>query len=216
MDEVVAVLALLVAIALLWTGKRRLVWEGPLAALLSALDLLALVLLVVTLGWLGLGLLLVANLVAFVGWGMAGAIYVDQQTADASALGVIERDEVKRLLANFDRERDLHILGPRRRARLVRLLAKRARSAAEIEQMALPLGMLWVICDKPNLDWLVERFDTLLRLYGQRAAEAMATADVLTAGAQQAAATLEEMLEASVVAAGGSPSLTPEALAPAA
>jgi hypothetical protein len=201
--SVVAALGLLVAMALLFAGIKRLSWASPMHALLSGLDLLALGLAVWQLEWLGIALLGVAHLVAFAGWGAAGVIYVDSEVAAAHALGVLDRDAIRPLLGRLNELDSLRPLGPRRRSHLVRLLAERARTAEEIEVMAPPIGLLWTIAHKPDLDWLVERFDTILRLYDETPAQAMRIADSLVEGARQSAATLREMLEAAAVTGTG-------------
>jgi hypothetical protein len=53
---------------------------------------------------------------------------------------------------------------------------------------------------RPELDALVERFDRLLRLYGKSASDAMQVADTLTKATQLAAATFDEMLDATIAA----------------
>src|SRR5688572_14205308 len=95
-------------------------------------------------------------------------------------------------------------------AELISLLAQRARTPSEIEEMALPVALLWVV-HRPDLGCLVERFDTLLRLYGEPASESMRVADTLSAGTKASAATFTEMLDALVAAAGGFPPGTEQA-----
>jgi len=95
-------------------------------------------------------------------------------------------------------------MGPLERARLVSELAPRARTIEEIEEMALPVALLWTV-HRPDLGWLVEHFDRLLRLYGLEASEAMRAADTLSAGTKESAATFEDMVEAMVAAAGEQP-----------
>ncbi len=55
--------------------------------------------------------------------------------------------------------------------------------------------MLWVI-HRPDFDWLVGRFDSLLRLYGEPASASMRFADTLTAATKESAAAFNEMVEA--------------------
>ena len=86
-------------------------------------------------------------------------------------------------------------LGPIRLAQLISFLAQRGRSAAEIEQMARPVALLWVV-HRPELEHFVEQFDRLLRLHDEPASEAMRVADLLTASTQASAATFQEMLDA--------------------
>jgi hypothetical protein len=62
---------------------------------------------------------------------------------------------MKQLANRLGRAKELKILGPLERAELIRLLADRNRKPAEIEQMAVPIGMLKAIHGAP-LPWLVE------------------------------------------------------------
>jgi hypothetical protein len=50
------ILGVVVSLALLWAGVKHFEAATPLKAILSALDVLALMLALVQLGWLGLGL----------------------------------------------------------------------------------------------------------------------------------------------------------------
>lgn len=152
---------------------------------------------------------MLANFLAFVGYGIAGAIYVEAEVAAASARANVDKAEIEKVVEGLKQDKRLALLGPRRRANLVRLLADRARDPEEIAEIAPPVGLLYIIGEPRSLLWLVERFDVILRLFGHDADEAMEVADVLTAGTQNSAATLEEMIEASVVAGGGSPSVPP-------
>jgi len=171
--------------------------------LLSALDLLALALALMQLGWLGVALFVGVNIIGFSAWGVAEAIYVDAEMASAAALSGREKSEMRALAKALEQDRALTVLGPRRRARLIRLLSERARTPAEVRHMATPIGTLCIIGDKPDLSWLVERFDSLLRLHDKPAADAMDVADTITVSSQQSAATQNEMIEALVVASGG-------------
>jgi hypothetical protein len=205
MSVALAVLALIVALALLWAGVRKLSWATPLHAVLSALDLLALALALMQLGWVGLALFLGVNIAGFLAWGTAGAIYVDAELASAAALGSSEKSDMRALSNALEQDQALKVLGPRRRANLIRLLSERARTPSESRQMAGPIGLLWIIGDKPDLAWLVERFDSLLRLYDKPSTDAMDVADMITVSSQQSAATQNEMIEALVIASGGTP-----------
>jgi hypothetical protein len=66
--------------------------------------------------------------------------------------------------------------------------------------MAHPIALLWVV-HRPGLEWLVEHFDRLLRLYGMSADESMRLADVISSATKQSAATFEQMVEGMVAAA---------------
>jgi hypothetical protein len=116
MPVALAILALVVALALLWAGVRKLSWATPLHAVLSALDVLALVLALVQLGWMGLALFLGVNLMGFLTWGLRGAIYVDAELASAAAVVGREKSEMRAVERGLKNERALTVLGPRRRA----------------------------------------------------------------------------------------------------
>jgi hypothetical protein len=206
MSMVLAVLGVLIGFALLWTGLRTLTWASPLKAILSALDLLALAVAIAQLGWaLGIALVAGSNLLGFLGWITSGAIHVDAQLSAGAALGTSRKARLRQVYEALNRDRRLKVLGPRRRVELVRLLSERARSPDEMLDMAPAVGLLWIIGDRPPMEWLVERLDSALRLYGMEAARAMEAADTITASTQQSAASFAETLEALVVAGGGSP-----------
>lgn len=83
---------------LLWAGVKKLKWSTPVSALLSVLDLVGLTALVISLGWLGLGIFLLANAVAFIASGAAGSIYVDAELATAAAhSSSFEKDDMRGL-----------------------------------------------------------------------------------------------------------------------
>lgn len=205
MTTLVGAVGLVLGVAVLWATGRGRRWASPLGALLTVLELITLALSLVQLGWLGLWLLLGAHIVALVGWSVAGALFVDQQVARAAAWSGTEKDEVRRIIKMLDQDDQLTLLGPRDRARLVSALTERARTLPEAEQMAPVVGLVWTLCDRPDIEWLAERFDSLLRVYDKPAAEAMEVADVITVSAQRSAATMWETIEALVVAGGGAP-----------
>lgn len=145
MSTALSAATLIVAVALLWTGWKKSTWSTPLAAILSALDLVGLVLLVVSLGWLGLGIFAGANVAGFVGWGMQGAVYVDAQLSAAAALGGMQKAAARGAFVALTDDKRLASLGPRLRADLVRLLAERGRSPVEIQMMGPAVGLLYII-----------------------------------------------------------------------
>jgi len=191
------------AIVLLWGGIRRLRFTTLVAAAVSAVDLLVLALTLVPLGLWGLGVLVAVNLVCFGTWCIVQAARIDAELTFAATQANADRDEVGAVYQELTRNRDLRAMGARRHARFIRLLCERGRSPQEAREMAVPIGMLWLV-HRPELDWLVEQFDCLLRRYNEPASEAMRVADVLTAGAQHSAATFEQLVIASVSSADGS------------
>ncbi len=198
-----SVAGVLLSIALLWSGIRKWRFSTPLAASLSVIDLLALGLLLVSLGWWGLALFVAANGVAALTWGGVHATRIDSELTFAATQIDRPVEQVKEVHRELMRNGSLRAMGPRRLSRLVRRLAERARSPQDARAMAPPIGLLWLV-HRPDLEWLVDQFDSLLRLYDEPATEAMRVADVLTVAAQQSAATFSEVVIATVSAAGGS------------
>jgi hypothetical protein len=198
-SDVLALLAVLLTAALLWTGVKRLEVATPLKAVLTALDLVALGFALVQLGWAGLVVFVVANVVGFLAWGVAGAVYVDAELSTGAALGATDKAALRAVYNGLARERALRAMGPRWRAVLVRALAERARAPEEVAQMAVPIGLLWV-AHRPDLEALVDDFDTLLRRFGKGAEEAMSVADTLSASTTRSAATFDQSIEALLAA----------------
>lgn len=204
MGTALAVIGLVLALVLLWTGVKKLRFQRPVEAVLSVADLLALGFALWQLEWLGLVLFVAVNVLGLVAWGAAGAVQVESAMSEAAAQSGADVAELTDVHRQLVARRDLRSLGPRRLAKLMVALAKRARGPAEIREMAPPLAYLWIGQNKPDLDWLVGSFDGLARLYGKEADDAEEMADILTAATQRSAATFEDMVEAMIVAAGGS------------
>ncbi len=208
-----SIVTLVASLALLWTRAKKLGWSTPVGAALSLFEFVALGISIVQLGWIGLLIFVMVNVAGFFISGMVGAAQVDADMAVAAAHGGYEKAEMQAALSTLIADNRLTILGTKKRAKIVLALADRSRSPAEIEDMGSPIGMLYVIGEPRSIEWLVERFDTIMRLYGHRSEEAMDVADTLTASFQRSAATLEETIEALVVGGGGSASAPPLATA---
>lgn len=199
----VSVVGLVLAAALLWTGFKRLHASSLLAAVLSAVELAGFVLTLATLGWaIALAVVIGCTTLGFVIYGVAGAMHIEAELTYAATQADVEPVELKDVNKRLSRVRELRAMGPKKRALLIRLLAEQHRDPGEIEEMAVPIGLLWLV-HKSDLRWLVGRFDQVLRLYGEPATASMNVADTLTVSTQQAAATFEEMVNALVVAGGG-------------
>lgn len=195
MELGVQVLSLIVALAVLWTGLRQLqlnrIWSGAL----WILDLLVLGVSVYFLGALGLVLALIATVVGVAAWSVRLAMRKESLLVSAAIAAGVDRDTTFELHGRLKgSHRVFQQIGQIELARLLGLLAQRARTPAEMQQMALPIAMLWVVqeCD---LAWLVEHFDRLLRLYGKPAGNAMQVADKLTVATQRSAASFVEVVE---------------------
>lgn len=199
------ILGIVVGLALLWSGRKRVRISGFASALVSVLDLAVLAVSIVLLGWLGIWVFVGANLMAFVAWSVYLAAKQEEILLYAATQCGASKEEMHTLAKRLQqRAGPFALMGPLERARLVSELAQRARTIEEIEDMALPVALLWTV-HRPDLGWLVENFDRLLRLYGLEASEAMRAADTLSAGTKESAATFEDMVEAMVTAAGEQP-----------
>lgn len=202
-----SILTLVASLALLWTRAKKLGWSTPVGAALSLFEFLALAISIIQLGWIGLMIFVMVNIAGFLISGVVGAAQVDADMAAAAAHGGYEKVEMQAALSKLLADKRLTILGTKKRAKIVLALADRSRSPAEIQDMGSPIGMLYVIGEPRSIEWLVERFDSIMRLYGHCSEEAMDVADTLTASFQRSASTLEETIEALVVAGGGSASV---------
>jgi hypothetical protein len=195
MDQIVGIAVLVVALALLWTRVRHLEFGSFLATVLSLLELLALGIAVYSLGWSGLAVLGVVNVIAVLVWSVVLASRVEAKLVYASIQTGESKDAMTKLAARLAKQKELKVLGPVERAELVRLLADRNRSITEIEDMAAPIGMLKTIHDAP-LGWLVARFDSILRGAGEPASKASETAEVIHGTAVNAATSFKEIMDA--------------------
>lgn len=66
--------------------------------------------------------------------------------------------------------------------------------------MAPAVAALWAI-EKPPLDWLVESFDRLLRLYNESPEDSYRVAATIEASSSSAAGTFREIVDALIAAA---------------
>jgi hypothetical protein len=115
----------------------------------------------------------------------------------------MSRDEAETLWKWMKRERAFGVLPPIERSELIRALAGQARTPDEIRPMATAIAQLSMIFDCDAV-WLAPRFGQLLRLYGEDAIDSEEVASTLTAATKNSAATFKEMLEAMIIAGGGS------------
>jgi hypothetical protein len=80
------------------------------------------------------------------------------------------------------------------------LLADRNRNAEQIESIGVPIAMLKTIHDVP-FDWLVDRFDQIMRLSGET--DPTKVADIVHNTTTNAPMSFREALDAFVAAYGG-------------
>jgi hypothetical protein len=198
MQTALGITGLLATLGLLWSGREKLKFGSSPSTLLSMLELLGTIVAVVSLGWLGFALLAVVNLVAILAWSCILALRVEEKLRYAATETGEPIAKLKELAKRLRRKEGLKAVTPVEQAEIVRLLAERARSLEEIEDMTPAIGSLMLL-HGPPLPWLVEHFDRLLRLAGESASKAMEVAGTLSASTQQAAASFTEMLEAMIV-----------------
>jgi hypothetical protein len=204
LERVIGILALLASLAVLWSGIRRLKFGTLTGALVSVGELLGIAITIVSLGWLGLLLVAFANASAVLIWSVVLAARVEKQLVAAAIEAGEDKSAMEDLAVWLRRQEPVKAIRPIEQAELIKLLAQRARSAEEIKEMAIPIGMLKLI-QEPSLDWLVEAFDRLLRLSGKSASDSMEVADTLTAATQRSAGTFIEMVEAMIAVYGDEP-----------
>jgi hypothetical protein len=194
-DQAVGLAVLAVSLALLWARVRHLEFGSFLATVVSLLELLALGIAVFSLGWPGLAVLGIVNVIAVLVWSVVLASRVETKLVYAGIQADESKETMKQLANRLAKQKELKVLGPVQRAELVRLLADRNRTIVEIEDMAAPIGMLKTIHDAP-LDWLTERFDSILRGAGEPASKASETASIIHGTAVNAAASFKEIVDA--------------------
>jgi hypothetical protein len=162
-DTVLGVLTMVLSLALLWAGRKKLRFGSLVSTTLSVIELLALGIAVVSLGWWGLIALAAVNVIAFAVYGIVLAARVEERLVYASIQTDEPRKAVEALAARLGQRPGLASVGPVERADLIKLLSERARTVSEIEEMAVPIALLQVV-HRPPWPWLVSRFDQLLRL----------------------------------------------------
>jgi hypothetical protein len=206
MQTFFALLGVVLGVALLWLGLKRLEVGGYWKTVISALDILVLVASAILLGWVGVILFLIANVVGLLLTSVRLAMQKEERLVYASTQCGATKEEIEDFYDELGRDPDkpspFAIMGPIPRADLISRLAQRRRSIDEMRHMARPIALLWVV-HRPDLNWLVDRFDQILRLYDMDASRSLEAANVISASTKEAAATFEEMVDAMVAAAGG-------------
>jgi hypothetical protein len=197
----VSLATLVVSLVLLWAGVRHLEFGSLPATVLTLLDLLAVGLLVFSLGWWGVAVFAAVNVTAVLIWSVILAAKVEAKLVSAAIQAQVEPEEMTELAKRLRQLPELKAVGPVERGELVRLLAERNRTPGEIEEMAVPLAMLKSI-HGTAFPWLVENFDRLLRLGGEPATKAGEVADILHNTTTNSPMTFEEALNALVTVYG--------------
>jgi hypothetical protein len=199
MELALQILVVLVGLALLLTGTKRFELSRYARLALSILDLLVLIAATVALKWVGLGLALGANVIAILCWSVYLAMRKESHLTYAAIQLDVGKGDMESLYDRLYDEYDVfHVLGPIQTSELISLLSQRARSIPEIEHIAPVIAML-VVINSVELEWMVERFDQILRLYGEPASKAVDMANTLTIATKKAAASFHEMVEGMIV-----------------
>jgi hypothetical protein len=204
MGTLISAAVLALGLILLWTGRRHYEFNSFQATLLSVLEVVGVVVSVVALGWVGVGILLAVNVIAALVW--SGILAAKKQSilVDASVQSAdMSYEEADEIWHWMKKQKAFAVMRPLRRGELIGALAGQARSPSEIRPMAVAVAQLSVIFDCDPI-WLAPRFDQLLRLYGESAAESENVADTLVTATKQSAASFEDMLAGMIVAGGGS------------
>jgi len=198
LDIFLKILTILLSLVSIWLGLKKVDVSKYAQIFLAALDAILILVATIQLGWLGLGLVMGANIIAAIIWSIRLAIKKDHLLTSASAQSTVEKKELEGL---YDQLPNVHkvfkAIGPIDRARLLFALSRRGRNIDEMSKIAVPVALVWYV-HKPELEAFVDQFDRLLRLWGKSADEAMSVADMITAASQHSAATFDEMMEALV------------------
>jgi hypothetical protein len=204
METLIGIVGLILTLIVLWTGWQQLEFDSFQKTLLSVFEVAVLIVSLVALGTLGIVIFVAVNVAAALLWSVILAAKKQSILVDASVqstdMSVEEADEIWHWMK---KQKAFAVMRPLRRGELIGALAGQARSPSEIRPMALAVAQLSVIFDCDPI-WLAPRFDQLLRLYGESAADSERVADTLVTGTKQSAASFEAMLEAAIVAGGGS------------
>lgn len=195
----VEILALAVGTVLLVTGIKRIEITG-FWSVLSLLDVALVAVGAVLLGWLGVVVVIVVNLIAGVVSSVRLAIRKQSILTYAAIQADVDRTEMEKLYDELRSATAFKAIGPIETAELISTLSRRARKPAEIRVIAPPIAMLHVVY-QPDLLMFASKFDQLMRLYGKGSEEAMSLADQLSVATRVSAATFDEMMDALIAAA---------------
>lgn len=193
--------SLVVAISVWWLGIRRVELTSAAKSVVSALELGLLIASVVALRWLGLGIFVAANCVGILVYSVKLAMQKEAILVEVSNRCGSSKDEVYEVHARLSTSDALRWVGPIRLAEWMRQLAYRNRTLAEIEAIAPTIGKLSLVFGEPDPEWLILKFDQILRLNRESASNAASVAETLYGIVNASAATFEEMIEALIAAA---------------
>lgn len=196
MNSVLSWISIVLGVAGIWLGIKRIDLNRYWKATLSILDLALLAWSVASLRWTGLSLFVVANLISLFVW----SIWLAATQEDTLTRAAMQTDtDVKTLRALQSDLRKEHKvfrqLMPRQQAKLILYLAQRDRTVLEIERMAIPVSMLWVIY-RPDVELsrLATDFDRILRLRKMPATYSMKLADAIVAREMESPESYQEVI----------------------
>jgi hypothetical protein len=195
------IIALLLGVAVWWLGIRKIELSTAAKSVASVLEFSLLIAAVVALGWLGLGLFVAASIIGFLGHAVWLAMQQEAILVQVAVRTGADKTDVEALHKRLGRHERLKWVGPIERARWLREIANRGRSLEDIESIAPVIGGLSAIYGNPDAAWLIERFDRLLRLYGEPASRAEEVASTVHGSVNASAATFPEMLDAMIAVA---------------
>jgi hypothetical protein len=190
------VASILIFLFSVWIGLKKIQASSFTRTAIFLIDTGLSIVAVIKLGWIGIGLALVANTLAAVIWSVRLAMKKENLLTKASTQGNNSVKEVELLYDQLaERHKVFEYIGPIERAHLILLLSQRGRSKDEILDMAPPIAMLQQVHDF-QFDAFVPKFDRLLRLWGKSAEETEDLADTLTVATKKSAATMDDMIDA--------------------
>lgn len=192
------IVSLLLGVAVWWLGIRKFELSTGAKSVVSVLEFGLVIVVVYKLGWLGLGLFVAASVVGLLSHSVVLAMRQESILVEVSIRAGAEKSEVQAAHKRLQRHERLRAVGPIQRAEWMRDLANRGRSLQEIEAMAPAIGGLATVYGGTDPGWLIDRFDRVLRLYGEPASRAEEVAATIHASVNASAASFPEMLEAMV------------------
>lgn len=209
--DAMTALGVVVSLVLLWTRVEKIDLSGYLKTVLSFLNLGLLFAGVIALGWPDGALVFAGvNGLAILATSARLAMQEDDVLARAAAVSRSTKPEMKALTKRLPQNHKVfRYLGPIRTAKLIDHLSDAARKVPEIEAMAPPVAMLWVM-DRPEMGKFVRDFDRLMRLWRKPASEAMSVADTVTATAQNSPMSMQEVIDSLIAFAEAFPGRKPD------
>jgi hypothetical protein len=112
MDQALGIATVIASLALLWSGRRRLEFGSLAATVLTFLELLGLGIAVVSLGWWGIAILGVVNIVAVLVWSVVLAARVESKLVYAAIQADEPSEAMKALAGRLGKRAEMKAIGP--------------------------------------------------------------------------------------------------------